>query len=220
MFLFFFPTPQGEEYGMFVAAFIYSLIQAACVIYFFHVSFYSSKSRCWDKVGWYIHTLTILICHVFLLGILTFYTVKDIIGSTYGLQSPHNCLRININLIWIVSSARFWTLHAKKMVFDTGVWYKERHKSMNRIVDKTDDQSREIAQPASFMDYQMGEGEGQRNLNKQLTLSEDVYTVLFCGLIKAEYREYVEWKYQMDQKAKQNEDGDRPGSSKRPSSRL
>ena len=40
------------------------------------------------------------------------------------------------------------------------------------------------------MKYQTGEGEGKRNLGSQLRLKEDLYAVLFCSTIKAEYREH------------------------------
>jgi hypothetical protein len=39
------------------------------------------------------------------------------------------------------------------------------------------------------MDYLPGEGEGKRNLHQNLVVAQDVYAVLFCGLIKSEYTE-------------------------------
>ena len=50
-----------------------------------------------------------------------------------------------------------------------------------------------------FLSYIMGEGEGQRNLGKQMSLSEDVYAVLFCGLIKHEYIDYCDAKKEREE---------------------
>jgi len=41
------------------------------------------------------------------------------------------------------------------------------------------------------MDFQTGEGEGTRKLGQRLKLMEDVYTILFCSLVKTEYREIL-----------------------------
>ena len=38
------------------SCFILSIIQTCLAIYYFHVSFYSKKSKCWDKMGWFVHT--------------------------------------------------------------------------------------------------------------------------------------------------------------------
>ena len=52
------------------------------------------------------------------------------------------------------------------------------------------------------MDFQTGEGEGIRKLGQRLKLMEDVYTILFCSLVKAEYREILcaELDHENDQK--------------------
>ena len=39
------------------------------------------------------------------------------------------------------------------------------------------------------MEIVTGAGEGERKIGKRLNLQSDVYTVLFCSLIKTEYRE-------------------------------
>ena len=38
----------------------------------------------------------------------------------------------------------------------------------------------------------MGAGEGNRKIGSYLHLQQDVYAVLFCGLIKSEYKEAIE----------------------------
>ena len=42
-----------------------------------------------------------------------------------------------------------------------------------------------------FMDYQMGAGEGKRKIGSYMQLQQDTYAVLFCGLIKSEYKEAI-----------------------------
>ena len=109
----------------------------------------------------------------------------------------------------LVSSVQFATF-GKKMIFDTYQWYKKRQgQQANKITsfaeDGNDSQQRPIELEESgvvndtsachlqpeipFLDYRTGEGEGQRKLGTQLRLSEDVYAVLFVGLLKAEYKE-------------------------------
>ena len=109
----------------------------------------------------------------------------------------------------LVSSVQFATF-GKKMIFDTYQWYKKRQgQQVNKITsfaeDGNDSQQRPIELEESgvvndtsashikpeipFLDYRTGEGEGQRKLGTQLRLSEDVYAVLFVGLLKAEYKE-------------------------------
>ena len=41
------------------------------------------------------------------------------------------------------------------------------------------------------MDYQMGAGEGRRKIGSFMHLQQDTYAVLFCGLIKSEYKEAI-----------------------------
>ena len=41
------------------------------------------------------------------------------------------------------------------------------------------------------MDYQMGAGEGKRKIGSFMHLQQDTYAVLFCGLIKSEYKEAI-----------------------------
>ena len=47
-----------------------------------------------------------------------------------------------------------------------------------------------------FLDYQRGDGEGERNLGTAMRLAEDVYAVLFCGIIKQEYVQAADFESQ------------------------
>ena len=35
----------------------------------------------------------------------------------------------------------------------------------------------------------MGEGQGARNIGTDMTLNQDIYSALYCSLVKVEYRE-------------------------------
>lgn len=55
-----------------------------------------------------------------------------------------------------------------------------------------------------FMNYSTGAGEGKRRLGTVMVLKEDLYAVLYCSLIKVEYRER---QFEEDTDATQREFG-------------
>lgn len=41
-----------------------SIVQTVLAVSYFHVSFYSKTSKCWDKVGWYFHSGITIVLHI------------------------------------------------------------------------------------------------------------------------------------------------------------
>ena len=50
-----FPTTNEKLEETFIPLFALSVTQVFLSIFFFHVSFYSASSPCWDRVGFWIH---------------------------------------------------------------------------------------------------------------------------------------------------------------------
>lgn len=76
------------------------------------------------------------------------------------------------------------------MLFDTYQWYKTRHANKNKISSdnsSTTENNDAGHKRLSFKSYLQGSGEGKRKIGKTMDLQEDVYSTLYCGLVKAEY---------------------------------
>jgi len=91
-----------------------------------------------------------------------------------------------------------YIFYAKKQVCDTFIWYKNRRVAKNKIMieaDTTaaaaDGKDAMCRDNTPFLSYQTGEGEGKRRLGTSMQLKEDIYAVLFCSLVKLEYREMI-----------------------------
>ena len=106
------------------------------------------------------------------------------------------------------------------MIRGTWIWYRNRHnKNATKVEDvsirsyQVEAQSEEDMQAdkTPFLSYRMGEGEGKRKIGTHLRLTEDVYAVLFCGLLKVEYKESHEQN--MMQGLETNKDGNQMNSS-------
>lgn len=109
------------------------------------------------------------------------------------------------------------------MIRGTWVWYRNRHnKNATKVEDvsvrsnQVDAQNDEDTQgdKTPFLSYRMGEGEGKRKIGTHLRLTEDVYAVLFCGLLKVEYKESHEQNMLQGVDAKQDGNAGKLSSGK------
>ena len=79
------------------------------------------------------------------------------------------------------------------MIVDTWRWRKKRNSKVKIANQAEEEDSERVSQEQTnditFMEIVTGAGEGERKIGKRLNLQSDVYTVLFCSLIKTEYRE-------------------------------
>ena len=113
-----------------------SAAQLLGTIVIFNVSFYSAQSKCWDRVGFYVHTifkfLTLIIIPV-IANIACYLTFDDHFKG----RSPYHLIIVFYAITCVLTTAQF-IKHFKPMIYDTYLWYKARHetKSKNKIVSE------------------------------------------------------------------------------------
>ena len=101
-------------------------------------------------------------------------------------NTPFSTLNLSYAIISIFATLKIiWQW--RRFVSGQYQWYKNRQN--RKIIDEANvETGRNIdAKTIPFNNYCLGPGEGKRKIGTQLRLQEDVYSVLFCSLIKAEY---------------------------------
>ena len=136
-------------------------------MYYFHVSFYSETCDCWDKVGWYMHTIALCLMLIVIpvyCNVVMCMSFVDFGSNLIPYQQLIVCYVCSTSLASIRMLIDF-----KKLVIDTWTWHKERRKNhSNRIVieEKAGNSMSQIQRKnmkerdEPFLSYIMGEGEG------------------------------------------------------------
>lgn len=194
----YFPDCSDDFADTFYPLFACSIVQAFTTVCYFHISFYSENSPCWDKVGYFVHQLNLWTSHLFIPITVNCLTYSQFKSSNEG-KTAYNILFVCYSIVCVISAAKF-VYYFKRTVVCTYIWYRSRHNSQIKIADTSNNEVEEgIQQPkicdkneVPFLSYQMGAGEGKRKLGTFLHLQQDTYAVLFCGLVKSEYKEAIE----------------------------
>ena len=122
----FFSDPSGFHDDYFFAMLALSSMQAILCAYYQHISFYSYKTKCWDAVGWWFHTIALLLNHIVIPWTALILAVHLFSNDIGGWRSPFGMITMNYAISTMLTGVKFLLFHAKHMIFDTYVYYKSR----------------------------------------------------------------------------------------------
>lgn len=131
MFMWMFPECDPAFADYFYPCVACSFAQMACSIYWFHVSFYSENNKCWDKMGWYFHTMAAALNFI----VIPIYLVINMARSfseEYHNVSPYQLLFVFYCATAVTFSIRM-LYNAKKIFYETHIWYRNRHGNGNKV---------------------------------------------------------------------------------------
>ena len=87
----YFPDCSSDFDETFYTLFGLSIGQTASTIFYFHISFYSESSPCWDRVGFFIHQFMLWTSHVFIpIAVNIFATIAILLMATLCCTSVVN----------------------------------------------------------------------------------------------------------------------------------
>ena len=182
-----FPEVQEEFNETFQVLYILAIAQFVLTIFYSHTSFYSESSPCWDRMGWWVISMAILIVRIPIpiYSALQAYTTLE---STWDQSNAYSLLFLSHAVSCVISTVGYLCI-AKKVTCDTFKYYKKRRQMRTQVQNEGGCMSGIDTDKTPFMSYSTGTGEGKRKLGTVMVLKEDLYAVLYCSLIKVEYRE-------------------------------
>ena len=121
----YFPDCSGDFDTAFYTLFGLSIGQTVSTICYFHISFYSENSPCWDRIGFFVHQFVLWTSHVVIPIAVNCVTYTSFKASNEG-KTPYNILFICYSIICIISFIRI-VYYFNRVVLGTWTWYKARH---------------------------------------------------------------------------------------------
>ena len=101
-----FHTDNEQLKETFTPLFALSIAQVVLSIFFFHVSFYSASSPCWDRVGFWVHQLVLIVNHIVIPCIVTIMVIMTFADSDTEGNTPFSTLNLSYAIISIFATLK------------------------------------------------------------------------------------------------------------------
>ena len=99
--------------------------QLVLSMYWFHISFYSETSKCWDRMGWFVHTF-VAVLNLIVIPIFCMVNMSLSYSEEYARISPYQLVIVSYSCTAVLFAVRM-LLSGKKIFYDTWCWYQNRH---------------------------------------------------------------------------------------------
>ena len=105
--LFMWQWPECDEAfaDRFYACCACAFAQAVLCMYWFHVSFYSESSKCWDKMGWFVHTFVALL-NIVAIPVFCMVNMSLSYSKEYAHTSPYQLVIVSYSCTAVLFAVR------------------------------------------------------------------------------------------------------------------
>ena len=121
----YFPDCSSDFDQTFYSLFALSIAQAVATVCYFHISFYSESSPCWDRIGFFFHQFVLWTSHIFIPIAVNIVVYSSLESSNEG-KTPYHVLFICYAVISFFSLVRI-CFYFNRVVLGVWTWYKARH---------------------------------------------------------------------------------------------